>query len=1159
MSEPIDSSQILKTIQKVADERHIPAATYRLQFNADFTFSDAQKLIPYLDDLGVNDVYASPIFLPRAGSTHGYDVADPTRFNSDLGSEEDFDALAAALHKRGMGLVLDIVPNHMGVNDARNGWWLDVLENGPSSQYAAYFDIQWQPIKHEMANKVLLPILGDQYGVILERGELRLNYAAGSFYITYWETMLPLSPRSYISILRHALEQMPEVVEGGESEKGAAEVEPSSDDDIPLPSSSMLTAPTVNLARMELESIITALSYLPARTERDPERMAERVREKEIAKRRLDVLHTESAEFRHALEAAVAAFNGTVGDSASFDLLDALIDGQAYRLAFWRVAGEEINYRRFFDINELAAIRVEEAEVFTTTHALALRLLAEGKANGLRIDHPDGLYDPVTYFIRLQQHYLTRKVREELGDALDGMHSGDADNAGIERGEASLEAEGEPGAESAAVDPITAAIDAWLQEQALQREHAQWPLYVVAEKILSESEPLPPDWAVHGTTGYDFLAAANGIFVDQRNEKTFTRIYSRFTGNRTSLRELSFATKMMIMRDSLAGEITTLANELERIGEGNRHYRDFTRGGIRTALREVISALSIYRTYIDAHQGAQLYDAAELEQAQHIESHTASNYAENHDIEISDAALNGVEVNGVDENAAAGAVAKDDAAVTQAETRVVAPPVSPRDRQFIEAAVREAKRRHPLLDDTIFDYILDTLLLQNMGKFGKEDRARIAEWVMKFQQLTGPVMAKGVEDTAFYRYNRLVSLNEVGDHPSQFGLSVAEFHQEIIHRAALWPHAMLATSTHDNKRSEDVRARINVLSSLPDEWQAALRQWSRLNASKKQELDGEAAPDANDEYLFYQTLLGVWPLAPAELEQPMSPWGFLLQPGDSAPYQEFRQRVGQYMLKAAKEAKVYTSWVNPYEEYEEALLHFVDRVLHPTTRNRFLINLAPLARRVAYYGHFNALAQTLLKLTVPGVPDIYQGNELWDFSLVDPDNRRAVNYDLRRTYLKEIKAATKRKVKGKVRYAQELVQQWHDGRIKLFVTKHTLRFRRDHDDLFTNGAYIPLETTGAASQHLCAYLRQNAQGEQAIVVVPRLVATLTKQAERPPVGAEVWGDTAILLPADHAATSYENVFTGERITPAPRGKALALPVAAVLGNFPAALLAAGNA
>lgn len=1056
-----DEQQIIEAIERIASQRRIPSATYRLQFNAAFTFRDATKHLGYFRDLGISDIYASPIFLPRAGSTHGYDVADPTKFNSDLGSEEDFDALSTELQKRNMGLLLDIVPNHMGVNDPRNVWWLDVLENGPSSDYASFFDIQWHPIKQEMENKVLLPILGDQYGVVLERGELRLNYAAGNFYLTYYQTMLPLSPRSYTIILRHVLEEMVGKEQTEAVTLAAAPLQEVISGTEPLP--------TPNLARLELESILTALSYLPPRTETDKQRLAERAREKVIIKRRLETLYSESEEVRAALDRTVERFNGEVGKPESFDLLDELIEAQAYRLAFWRVAGEEINYRRFFDINELAAIRVEEPAVFAATHALALHLLQQGKATGLRIDHPDGLYDPVAYFCRLQEEYLAVKLRAELNGGFQGVA---ASNNGDER--------------------VRETILRWLDEQTKQRARPRWPLYVAVEKILSEREPLPLEWSVDGTTGYSFLADANGIFVDSRNERAITRTYTRFTRNRTPLREIAFSTKMMIMRNSLVGEITALAYELERIGERNRHYRDFTLGGIRTALREVIASLSVYRTYINAHEGI----------------------------------------------------------------------VSEGDRKFIQAAVREAKRRHPLLDDTLFDYIEDTLLLHSMEKFDEEDRPAVAHWVMKFQQLTGPVMAKGVEDTAFYRYNRLVSLNEVGDHPSEFGTSVERFHAANNRRAKLWPHTMLATSTHDNKRSEDVRARINVLSELPDLWQAALTKWSRLNASKKRALEGEAAPpqapDANDEYLFYQTILGTWPLRTGDAE---GAWGFLLPPGDDEEYQTFRQRIIDYMLKAVKEAKVYTSWLNPYQEYEEALARFVDRVLQPTTRNRFLNHVAPLARLVAYFGHINSLAQTLLKLTSPGVPDIYQGNELWDFSLVDPDNRRPVDYARRAALLKEVRGAEKRKGSGKLRYTQELVEQWQDGRIKLFITQRALAFRAAHYDLFTYGSYLPLETGGERSQHLCAFLRHNDQGDQALVVVPRLVASLLERNERPPIGVEVWGDTWIKLPSGEPETlfsSYENIFTGERVEVGLHGKERILPVADLLGSFPVALLNGGR-
>jgi (1->4)-alpha-D-glucan 1-alpha-D-glucosylmutase len=457
-----------------------------------------------------------------------------------------------------------------------------------------------------------------------------------------------------------------------------------------------------------------------------------------------------------------------------------------------------------------------------------------------------------------------------------------------------------------------------------------------------------------------------------------------------------------------------------------------------------------------------------------------------------------------------------------------------------------------------------------MGKFAEEDRARVARWVMKFQQLTGPVMAKGVEDTAFYRYNRLVSLNEVGDHPAQFGTSVEHFHEANSRRAKLWPHAMLATSTHDNKRSEDVRARIDVLSEMPDRWQTALRTWSRFNDAKKMALEGETAPtqapDDNDEYLFYQMLLGVWPLAEnpsneeaeneeAEEAVAASPWGVLVEPGEGESYQLFRGRIAAYMLKAAKEAKLYTSWLNPFEEYEKGLNRFVERVLQPGVRNRFLKDFASFASTIAYFGHFNSLAQTLLKLTSPGVPDIYQGNELWDFSMVDPDNRRPIDYARRATLLKEVAAAHRRKGKGRVRFAQELTQQWPDGRIKLFVTQRSLHFRRDHAALFTHGAYLPLDVVGERGQHLCAYMREDETGDHALVVVPRLVATLVEREPRPPVGEEVWGGTAIVLPADREPRTYTNLFTGEAITPLPQGKAWALPAAEVLANFPVALLA----
>ncbi|HXF59976.1 MAG TPA: malto-oligosyltrehalose synthase, partial [Caldilineaceae bacterium] len=1040
---PADSRQpsatsLHEAIQQIVAARRIPCATYRLQFNGAFTFEDATAIVAYLDALGISDLYASPIFVARAGSTHGYDVCDPTQLNPTLGGEAAFERLVAALHERNMGLLLDIVPNHMGINDPCNAWWWDVLENGPSSPYASFFDIQWHPVKPELENRVLLPVLGDQYGIVLESRQLQLVYTDGAFQIAYFDHRFPVAPGSYRLILRHTLERL--YIQEGEGRSPAAK-----------PSDAVL----------ELESILTALGYLPSRTETDPKRVAERTREKEIIKRRLAALYAGDETFRAALDATVADYNGREGDPRSMDLLDELVEAQTYRLAFWRVAGEEINYRRFFDINDLAAIRVEDPQIFDATHALIFRLLQEGKANSLRIDHPDGLYDPPTYFRRLQERYLQNALK-----ALTGADEG----------------------------AIQEAVNAYLASQRQQGQHGIWPLYVVAEKILSEDEPLPLDWAVYGTTGYDFLAATNALMVVQANRRAFDRIYRRFTDEEMDMAALTVATKMLIMREALASEISALSYELERIGERNRHYRDFTLSGLLTALREVIASLSVYRTYINPEEGR----------------------------------------------------------------------VSPRDRKVVQAAVRAAKRRRPGIDVSLFAYLEDTLLLRNLDQFGPEERARLITWIMRFQQLTGPVMAKGVEDTAFYRYYRLASLNEVGASPAVFGISVEDYHEENRRRAAQWPHTMLATSTHDNKRSEDVRARLNIISEMPDRWSKAVSTWARINAGKKREVDDAPAPDRNDEYLLYQTLVGAWPLAagaPAADGSQEEPWGILLPPSRQALYNEFCERIVAYMQKAAKEAKRHTSWTNPDPSYDDALRSFVERVLEPSSRNRFLAELAPLARQVAYFGQFNALSQVVLKLTAPGVPDIYQGNELWDFSLVDPDNRRPVDYRMRSELLSQLLARLGNNKRGQAArraLATELLASSHDGRIKLYVTHQTLLARRERLALFADGGYLALEASGARAEHLCAFARRLETAghppDELLVVVPRLVYTLTGGEERPPVGAELWADTWVALP-EQPAQHYHNLYTGATITPVRRDGAMLLPVGEALADFPVALLA----
>ncbi|MCA1724657.1 MAG: malto-oligosyltrehalose synthase, partial [Thermomicrobia bacterium] len=1006
--EEIRALPSVATIAQEALERaRIPRATYRLQFNRNFTFADAQPLVDYLADLGISDLYASPLLKACAGSDHGYDICDHGQLNPEIGTMAAFNALSDALREREIGLVFDMVPNHMGIADPSNGWWMDVLENGPSSLYATTFDINWHPAKRELANKVLLPILGDQYGGVLESGQLRLSYENGAFFLHYWDTVLPVAPHTYDRILGYHLDTLIEQL-GADDEQA-----------------------------LELKSILTALGYLPATDETDPEKMVERHREKEVIKRRIAALYDASAEIRENIAAALDAFN-TV-DETGIEMLDDLLELQPYRPAFWRVAAEEINYRRFFDVNQLAAIRVELPDVFTATHDLVFRLLAEGKATSLRIDHPDGLWDPPHYFRQLQEQYLVACVRARMPEH-------DAEEAG----------------------ELEEAVRAWFAAH-LEHDGAlpQLPLYVVAEKILTEGETLPENWLVAGTTGYDFLNEANGLFVDARNRKAIDEVYTRFTGNQTAFANLTNSTKKMIMLISLASEINALAYQLERISERNRAYRDFTLNSLTFALREVIACLPVYRTYTT------------------------------------------------------------DATAT----------VAHHDAQYVEAAVAEAKRRNPRTASQLFDFLRDTLLLRNIESFRPDDRPRLIEFVMKFQQITGPVMAKGVEDTAFYVYNRLVSLNEVGGHPVQFGVSVAEFHAKNADRARRWPHAMLASSTHDTKRSEDVRARIDVLSELPDEWRTALSRWSRINARAKVEIAGDRYPDRNAEYLLYQTLLGAWP---TDFPTPES-------------FGEFRERIAAYMLKAAKEAKVHTSWINPNDAYDRALQQFVHTLLAEGERNAFLADFAFLQRRVAFFGQWNALAQTLLKLTSPGVPDIYQGAELWDFSLVDPDNRRPVDYDRRRAILADLRAHAECPDCGSVALANALMERSDDGRIKLFVTARTLDFRRMHDALFTNGAYVPLDARGAKADHVCAFLRTQ-DDDALITVVPRLVVSLTGGEERPPLGAESWGDTWLSLPPEHADRRYRNVFTGEALTVTDCDGTPGFPLATLCAHFPIALL-----
>ncbi len=930
----------------------IPGSTYRLQLHQGFDFARASALLPYLQALGVTDVYTSPYFVAEPGSTHGYNVASHADVNPELGGVAGYRHFTDRLRLRGMGHILDMVPNHMGIADGSNAWWRDVLENGPASRYADHFDIEWRSGTPGLDGKVLLPILGDQYGNVLERGELRLEREGGAFWVRYWARRLPVAPDTLVPILARAASLV-----------GQAETEP---------------------AMMELGSLLSALRHLPPQAATDEAARTERAREKEVVKRRIGALCDADAGVCHAIDRATEELNGHVGEPATFDRLDALLRDQPYRLSYWRVATEEINYRRFFDINDLAAIRMERPEVFNETHHLLLGFVREGRITGLRLDHTDGLYDPLGYFLALQ-----RARADQLGIAPDAR-----------------------------------------------------PLYLLAEKILEPGEQLPRGWPIHGTTGYDFMGLVGGLWVDARAEREVSSTYQRFTRQRMTFDEIVHRSKRLIMRWSLSSEVNVLARQLDRIAEGNRRARDFTLVSLTTAIVETIAAFPVYRTYI-----------------------------------------------------------REDG--TREEP----------DDRHVETAIRRAKRRNPELNATIFDFLRDILLLRFPDNATPAQIEAQTRFALKFQQVTSPVMAKGVEDTAFYTYNRLVCLNDVGGAPDRFGTAVATFHAGNAIRARDWPGSLLATATHDHKRGEDTRARIAVLSECQPAWREALAIWSRLARAKKTDLDGDHAPARNDEYLFYQVALGAWPL--------------------DGEFGGFAERLRAYMLKATREAKAHTSWINPDQAYDDAVARFVDEMLGDDRCHR---TMARLALAIGPHGATNGLAQVLLKLTAPGVPDTYQGCELWDQSLVDPDNRRPVDYALRARMLADIRE----RIADPAALAADLLGRWRDGAVKLFVTHRALQVRGAHAALFREGTYRPLE----AGEHAVAFARE--QGETRILVVaPRLTWTLTGGAPGFALG-DAWGEHALALPA---GGRWRNAFTGELVA----GETT-VPLAAVFKSFPVALL-----
>jgi len=941
----------------------IPVSSYRLQFNRLFTFRDAERIIPYLSALGITDVYTSPYFQARPGSTHGYDITDYSRINPELGTMRDFDSFTDTLRANGMGLIMDIVPNHMSIAPASNPWWRDVLESGQASHFAEHFDIDWKPLKEELEGKVIIPVLGGQYGEVLESCGLSLAYEGGEISVKYYEHDFPIDPSTYNQVLEHVLESFTDA-----SAKDSPEYH-------------------------ELMSIITAISHLPKRDELNPDKISERYREKEVIKRRIAGLYGGSDVFRAELDSAIGAFNGDEAHPESFDMLDRLLGSQAYRLAFWQVAAEEINYRRFFDINDLAAIRSEHAATFRESHALVLRHIAEGRITGLRVDHPDGLHDPDSYFSLLQQECFVHMALGRMGETGD--------------------------------EPSGSTPDEMRRLYRGQRDNfpkAKKPLYIVCEKILVGSERIPRHWPIAGTTGYSFMNSSGGLFVDSLNLKPFTEVYRRFIKQKVDFQQLLYEKKKLIMDSFMAGEVNVLGRSLNIISEQDRRFRDFTLNSIIEAIMDTIACFPVYRTYVNS--------------------------------------------SGVTE----------------------------RDANYIEGAISKAGRIRRDLPSSLFDFLRAVLMLECPRGYTDEQKGQWLEFTMRFQQITGPVMAKGLEDTVFYIYNRLVSLNEVGGNPSNFGTNRDTFHGQNIERAKHWPYSLTATSTHDHKRSEDVRARISVLSEIPSAWREHLIHWGRINRKLKAKRDNVLMPDRNDEYLLYQILLGAWP-------------------HDKEGMEGFEERIKRYIVKAARESKTHTTWISPDEEYEEALVDFTGKVL---AHDDFIESFMGLQRSVSFYGMLNSLSQTLLKITSPGVPDFYQGTELWSLTLVDPDNRIPVDYENLKDLLDELKNAPEG-------YPAKAMKNAEDGRIKLFMTWKALNYRLANKDLFLEGSYTPLEVSGARSRHIVAFRRSH-RGSNAIVIAPRLMVTVTPEGEFP-IGP-CWEDTRVTLPDDMKAKRFNNVLTG---------------------------------
>jgi (1->4)-alpha-D-glucan 1-alpha-D-glucosylmutase len=1009
----------------------IPVSTYRLQFTPSFGFKEGRGIIEYLSWLGISDIYASPIFKAKKGSLHGYDVVDPNQLNPEVGAMKDFEELTHEVKRLGMGWIQDFVPNHMAF-DTENQMLMHVLENGQGSEYYDFFDIEWNyPFEPSISGRVLAPFLGGLYGETLEKAEIQLRYDEGGFSINYYNLRFPLLIESYADVLthNHGLKKLKKKLG------------------------------RFHLDFLKLLGILYILKTL-ALKEEDSDR-ADQVL---FIKRMLWELYTTNEDVRKVIDEDIRLLNGQKGNPESFGPLDDLLSKQLFRLSFWKVANEEINYRRFFNINELISLKIGEKQVFSSFHLLILGLLRDERFTGLRVDHLDGLYNPMEYLERL---------REETGDT-----------------------------------------------------------YLIVEKILNLKEELLSSWPVQGTTGYDFLNHLNELFCERKNKKRFQQIYSELTGLNIPYERLLYEEKRLIIEKNMAGDVDGLARLLKRISIKDRYGSDITLNSIKKAIVELLALFPIYRTYI---------------------SYKTFNTT---------------------------------------------------DRFYITETIRKARKKEPDLVYE-FNFIEKFLLLAFRDSQTDEEKKEWINFTMRFQQLTGPLMAKGLEDTTFYVYNRLLSLNEVGGDPSRFGITAQEFHDFNQKRASVWPYSLSATATHDTKRGEDARARINVLSEIPAEWERNVKLWSKMNKAKKPMVGNINVPDRNDEYFLYQTLIGAFPF-------------------DESEKADFTRRLKAYIIKAIREAKVHTAWIEPDTEYENAFASFIEEILVPSEQNPFLKEFLLFHRKVAFYGIFNSLSQTLIKITSPGVPDFYQGTELWDFNFVDPDNRRPVDFEKRKELLKEVisdqlsvgntvisdqlsvisKDSEKKVISDQVSEEKtvisdqlsviskdniyqpasdnseklktdnfelktslidKLLSTKEDGKIKLFLIWRALKARGENKDIFQQGDYLPLNRGGKFKDHIIAFARRapkdrldtansamaNRKNSWAITIAPRFLTSIIKENGYP-LGRDVWRDTYLTLPKG-SPSLWKDAITGLVIE-----SDQTLRIGDVFKYFPSALLISGK-